>query len=340
MTARLDVDSAAGLEVVRVGNDTLELAFLPQRGGRLISLRVAGRELLWRNPEYLSADLTPVVPPARWPVGDASMGGWLNMGGGKTWPAPQGWGSPDEWSGPPDEVLDAGAYDLTSRHEDGGAVALSLTSGPDLRSGLQITRSFTVPPSGGEFSERICFHNHSGRPRRWSMWEVVQVDTDPAYGAGGHVLVDLDSGGRTHLMLAASGAPQWSVAGDGSQVIVPAQQVVGKLGFPGARGSITWQRGDGARLSLQAQVDRAGAYPDGGCPVELWLQYPLAAPLPELGGLHPKAHLVELELLSPMHDIGPGETVSMDIDWSCQVGDLQRPAEGGGDDATDQHPAG
>jgi hypothetical protein len=38
------------LDVVTAGNDELQLAFLPQAGGRLISLRLNGDEVLWRKP--------------------------------------------------------------------------------------------------------------------------------------------------------------------------------------------------------------------------------------------------------------------------------------------------
>lgn len=310
--------SSPGLDVLRVGNDTLELAFLPQRGGRLISLRVEGAELLWRNPDYLADDFTEVLPLSRWAVGDGTMGSWANVGGGKTWPAPQGWEGDDQWPGPPDEVLDAGPYEVLSHALHAGAATVALRSRQDVRSGLQITRTFAVPPRGGDFVQTISFHNSSNRRRRWSMWEVVQVDTGRPHGPGGHCVVGLEDGGRAETLVAASGSPRWELSADGTQVVIPIQDVVGKLGFPGALGHISWQRADGASLSLHTDVDLHRSYPDGGCPVELWLQHPVAAPLPELDGLHPKAHLVELEVLSPLYDIEPGQTVSMEVRWSCR----------------------
>ena len=85
--------------------------------------------------------------------------------------------------------------------------------------------------------------------------------------------------------------------------------------FPGASGRVTWLRGDGLRLEQSSARNPAAVYPDGGCPVELWLQYPLAEPLDRFGGLHPNAHLVEMELLSPLVEIPPGGRHSLDVAW-------------------------
>jgi hypothetical protein len=96
---------------------------------------------------------------------------------------------------------------------------------------------------------------------------------------------------------------------------VPVQQTVGKMGFPNATGRVTWLRGDGLRLEQATVRDVEALYPDGGCSVELWLQYPLAEPLTTLGGLHPDAHVVEMEVLSPLVEIPQGGCTSLEVHW-------------------------
>ena len=296
------------LDVVRVSNDVLTLCFLPEVGGRLISLTVGGAELLWRNPAWLREDLSPVTAYADWPATDGTMGSWVNVGGSKTWPAPQGWDGPDEWAGPPDPVLDAGAYAvLFSTSPEGDRV--TLTSSDDPRTGVRIRREFALPPSGGWFSHTASLTNVSARPVRWSAWEVTQVDTS----LGGEVVVDATDDPLS--LLVAEGSPAWSA--QAGRVHVPVQPTVAKLGFPQATGRLAYRRGDGAGLVQETTVTPGAAYPDGGCPVELWLQHPLPEPLEEFGGLHPDAHLVELETLSPLTELAPGESVTLAVDWRC-----------------------
>lgn len=303
------------LDVVTAENGELELAFLPQVGGRLISLRLHSDEVLWRNPAFLADDLSPVVPHARWPRPDGTMASWANVGGNKTWPAPQGWSGSDEWPGPPDEILDAGAYAVEATVDDHGAAHVALASAPDPRTGLRISRAFTLPASGSAFSQVSTFVNDSPVPVRWSVWEVTQVDTTPRQNAtdAGKFRVDVTCPDSPLCLLEAVGTAR-SHSGPG-YVEVPVQETVGKLGFPNATGRVTWLRSDGVRLEQTTTRELEAVYPDGGCAVELWLQYPLPEPLAALGGLHPDAHLVEMEVLSPLVEIPPGGRSSLEVQW-------------------------
>lgn len=303
------------LDVLTVDNGELTLAFLPQVGGRLISLRLHGDEILWRNPAYLADDLSPLVPHAQWPRPDGTMGSWANVGGNKTWPAPQGWTGPETWPGPPDEVLDSGAFRIRADVDERGAARVALTSAPDRRTGVSITRAFSIPASGTSFTQVSTFVNHTAIPVRWSVWEVTQIDTTPRFGSAdaGTFRVDAMSLDEPLRLLDVVGAGRFNVRP--GAIEVPTQATVGKLGFPGASGRVTWLRGDGLRLEQSSARNPAAVYPDGGCPVELWLQYPLAEPLDRFGGLHPNAHLVEMELLSPLVEIPPGGRHSLDVAW-------------------------
>lgn len=309
---RVDSSSREDLEVVRVTNELLALTFLPQVGGRLISLQVAGAELLWRNPAWLRGDLSPVRPHRDWPATDGTMGSWVNVGGSKTWPAPQGWDGPGQWPGPPDPVLDAGPYAVEVAEGPIGTV-ISLTSADDPRTGLRVRREFTLPGADSWFSHVSTLTNTSTKGVRWSAWEVTQVATE----LGGEIVVDVGADTDPLELLVAEGAPRSRTGHGGSRV--PVQDVVAKLGFPHATGRVAWRRSDGACLVQEVRREPGADYPDGGCPVELWLQHPLPEPLEQFAGLHPDAHLVELETLSPLTDLRPGESVRHEVTWRCSA---------------------
>ncbi|BEP13502.1 DUF4380 domain-containing protein [Acidothermaceae bacterium B102] len=292
-----------------VDNGDLSLSFLPQVGGRLISLRLGDDEVLWRNPAFLGPTLAPVTPHASWAAPDGSMASWANVGGSKTWPAPQGWSGPHEWPGPPDAVLDFGPYAVSVTTGADGWTDVRLTSPDDPRTGLRISRAFFIPPAGTAFSQVSTFTNCGDRPRRWSVWEVAQVDTS----RGGRFVVDVASPADPLRLLDVVGVASWTY--QDHAIGVPVQEVVGKLGFPEATGRISYARGDGVLLELTTERLADQPYPDGGCPVELWLQFPNDSPLEAFSGLHPQADLVEMELLSPLVDLEPGGTALLPITW-------------------------
>ncbi len=306
------------LQIVLIDNGDVELALLPELGGRLVSLRCGGTELLWRNPEYLDAGLHTVRPRSTWRAVDGTMGSWANVGGSKTWPAPQGWSGPDEWPGPPDPVLDSGVWTMTHRWSDAtDELVVRLVSPDDPATGLRITRELAVPHSGATIRQRNTFTNASSRTVRWSIWEVCQVDTSTFVGGGG---------GGIEVAVAGTANPVSMVAAEGWVPVGPAvggvrtvqvADVVAKVGFLDAAGIVRLRRPDGAGLQMAFPVHDAAAYPDGGCRVELWMQYPTAEAITSLGGLHPSARLVEIEALSPWYELVPGASRSLNITWTA-----------------------
>ncbi|WP_284749111.1 DUF4380 domain-containing protein [Amycolatopsis sp. RTGN1] len=265
----------------------LRLGLVPELGGRLLSLCHRGVELLWRNADLLDDDLRGEYAP-----NSGQMGDWVNYGGDKTWPAPQGWAGPDQWPGPPDPVLDSGPYSVAA---DGDTV--TMTSAPDPRTGLRFTRAITLLDNGYRLDLRA--ENISSRQVRWALWNVTQLP------GGGPVTAGLRRP-EVVALVAGTGTPEYTV--DGDRLVVPAQDVVGKLGVPGTAGWVTY-----GALTLSFDVDPAGEYPDEGSPLEIWLEHPLPAPLAELGDLDPPARIVELEVLGPLTTLAPGEATGLSI---------------------------
>jgi hypothetical protein len=108
-------------------------------------------------------------------------------------------------------------------------------------------------------------------------------------------------------LIAGTGNPRYTVTESGARV--PPQDVVGKLGFPGASGTLSY-----GGVTFTFETDPAAEYPDQGSPVEVWLEHPQPAPLAALGHLNPPAHIVECEILGPLTDLAPGEQTSLTID--------------------------
>lgn len=308
-------DRALPLRVVR--GERLEFAFLPSVGGRLLSLRVDGRELLWQNPAFFSEGLQCVRPRSEWKVLDGTLGSWSNVGGSKSWPAPQGWSSDEQWPGPPDPVLDSGEWSW-EESSDRGLLSIRMTSADDLRTGLQVTRSFSIPSTGTAFTERIQHRAVGGRRVRWAAWEVCQVRTEGSLG-------DPSAG----VAVATAGECRPLVQGDwwgrmrterrGDHEWIPSQEVVAKRGFSDATGLVSWTAPDGAGIDFRFEPDAAAEYPDGGARVEIWMQAPLLSPLDELAGLHPDAHIVELEVLGPWVSLEPGESSELTMEWNARA---------------------
>ncbi len=312
------VTTRQGLERLIVDVGELRAVFLPTVGGRLISLAWHGHEYLWRNPIYFDEELELRLPRERWPRPDESMSSWANVGGAKTWPAPQGWDGPGQWPGPPDPVLDGGFWAFTARIDD-NTLHLSFLSPFDERSGLQVAKDFRFTAGQSGMAESIRFT--APRAVRWAIWEVVQVPTGSIDGDGPSGVYVTVKGTRRPLNLLPELPPLRHERVARDAIRVPLQGGVGKLGFPSATGALRYRYPGGAELRLNTAVVEDVPYPDAGSRVEVWMQSPRPDPIAQLGGLHPDAHLAELELLSPLHEIRSGSPAQMQIDWSLSDAD-------------------
>lgn len=162
--------------------------FLPSVGGRLLSLRVDGRELLSVNPRIFDTTFKALLPRSAWPAVDGTFWPWTNVGGSKISLAPQGRGGDHQWPGPPDDLLDAGPWSSTTSINS-KALVVTLVSPHDRHTGLCITRDFTFTANSPSFDQTIRFLNISDRIVHWSLWEVAQTNTS----AGGGVNVPVST---------------------------------------------------------------------------------------------------------------------------------------------------
>ncbi|MFF6866449.1 DUF4380 domain-containing protein [Streptomyces ardesiacus] len=301
----------AGHEIVEVDNGLVRLSIAPALGGRLLSAVRDGHEFLHRNPDLLDDALNARDPRAVGPH-DGPMSAWHNWGGDKTWPAPQGWSGPEEWAGPPDPVLDSGAYtcEMEVADDDSRAV-VTLTSGDDPRTGLRLTRRITLAAGRCDFSLRLGARNVSARTVRWALWNVTQLPGHPAERPGDGVWLGTAGPGTPDTVDLVAGTGRPRVEHHGDVLHVPAQDVVGKVGFPDAVGWIA-HVGPAGTWTYRFPVDPAAPYTDGGSRAEVWMEHPLEAPLEHLGGLRPRHRVVECEALGPYRELAPGGTTALD----------------------------
>ena len=307
------------LELYRISNEYLQLVFLPSVGGRLLSLQIAGKELLRINPDFFDRKFRALKPRLSWATLDGTFASWANVGGSKTWPAPQGENA-GQWAGPPDPVLDAGEWTFESTWLPIEKVQQVIMASPnDARTGLQVKREFRIPATGSSFFEHTTFTNTSHRNVRWSLWEVCQIDTFAARDGATDSAVEVTvSFNHPPIELARYAGVVRPTIADGI-ARVPIEPGVAKFGFPHSTGEIKWRGPAGTSLVLKTAVDERAEYPDHGSRIEVWAQSPIPYALSELNGFYPNAWLVELEVLSPLHTIEPGGCARLDIQWSAHT---------------------
>lgn len=279
----------------------------PDLGGRVLSLRFDGAEVLWHDPALLDDGLRPRVEPDRAPLG-AGFARWRNWGGEKTWPAPQGWDG-DGWPGPPDGVIDGGRYEVLHRSDRD----VHLRSAVEPATGLRIERRMRVEPGALEVTSTV--RNEADAPATWAAWSVAQCafdDTDVTSDAAG-IEVGVAGSAAPVVLFAPVGTIGWRR--EPGRIVVPFARAVGKLGFPDATGAVSLVRADGSGVTMSFAVHGDAGYPDGS-PFQLWSQTPVDGPLPGLDGLRADAAYVELEALSPRRALAPGEHVDLVVRWS------------------------
>lgn len=112
------------------------------------------------------------------------------------------------------------ARQLRRRQDQAGATGLG-----------RLTRRFSLAPHG--YTLDLTAVNVSGRVVRWALWNVTQ------FPGGGDVVVALrDHPAPVVNLVAGTGNPRWSPVDGGA--LVAAQDIVGKLGFPGAACTLTY----------------------------------------------------------------------------------------------------
>lgn len=313
-----------GWDAMEMENGLIRLVAVPDIGGRIMAYDLGNVPFIFVDP-----DLAGQLFSAEENQGDGSLAAWKNYGGDKTWPSPQGWDTDDQWHGPPDPVLDTGKYQAAyGSNED--CAWIEMQSPEDLRTGVQITRRFTIFPGSSRVEVHLSFRNISQRKIRWSIWDVIQLDAS-RIDAGGHRAYDPDCSVTTRLnpasrfekgfnvMFGDPNNPQWQV--DHSQGIVAARYMweIGKIGIDSDGGWAAFSNlSNGCAFTEVFKHEPEAEYPDEGVGVECWTVG--RGKVANLDYEQTSIYLMEVEVLSPFYRFEPGEVKSFDITWGvCKV---------------------
>ncbi|MHB1296167.1 MAG: hypothetical protein ACYC4R_14370 [Anaerolineae bacterium] len=313
--------NAFGWSSLALGNGHIEATIVPAIGGRIMSFRFDGLDFVWRN-RALEGRLYSAAENQ----GDGSLAAWRNYGGSKTWPAPQGWQSEDQWPGPPDPVLDTGPYQVDGVAVECERATARVRSPQDSRTGVQIKRELSLYPGGTHAQLHLEMCNTSSRPRRWSLWEVVQIDA-ARFGSDGReepddrvwLAVPLNPRScfeRGYTVLYGEPAnPQWQPDYQAGLMIVRYQYRVGKIGLDSNGGWVAVGAGGSDHvLCLRFDYQPTETYPDGGTSVACWTTG-LGAPVGNLNYAANPLYHIECEVLGPLRTMAPGAAQTLDIDW-------------------------
>lgn len=295
-----------GWNVSLFSNKWLHLFVAPQLGGRIIQFQMAGHDFFFVNPVLAGTE------PDETRLG--KNGAWLNYGGEKVWPAPQGWDSPNQWPGPPDPVLDGGEYSIT--RDLSSENTFLLKSSFDPYTGLQIERSITMSENSSEVTIKARFKNHCNSLRQWSVWPVCQMNTaEISNGKKYQIICPVNPKSKFEngfkVMHGLVNSPQFNVNENGN-LVVDYQYLVGKVGLDANSNWVAYHdKSTGKVFILKFSFEEDKDYPDDTS-VQVWTQgrgiifsRNKITEFRNDESVNPP--YMEMELLSPLHSIQPGE---------------------------------
>ncbi|MCP4614118.1 MAG: DUF4380 domain-containing protein [Planctomycetes bacterium] len=316
-----------GWDSICMSNGIIQLNVVPAIGGRVVQYALGDKEFFWVNP-----DLEGELPTE---TGLTEDSGWVNYGGDKLWPAPQGWDNDQQWPGPPDAVLDGQAYELEQlTNGEDGSVALRLTSGKDMRSGISFSRVIRLYPNSTRVSIDATMTNVDNKSRRWGIWGHTQLDGASADGKShnsqmnAYCPINPDSHFEKgyDVIFGEEDNPSFQPDYENNMMKVNYQYRVGKIGMDSDGGWVATVDGQTGNVFVHRFVyEPEKEYPDGSS-VEFWhngIGSIFAYNETMVMSDNPKenAYVFESEVLSPFAKLEPGESYSFNYEWfSTQIG--------------------
>jgi hypothetical protein len=307
-----------GWQDYSLANGLITLLVVPDIGGRAIQFELGTHPYFFVNPE-LAGKILPREENERGHK-------WANYGGDKDWLAPQGFDTSDQWAGPPDYTIDGSRYAAKVIKDTPDEVALQLTSPPDERSGLIISRVYHVERGSTRVRLEHTMQNISVHNVRWGFQEVTQSDTlnpDDRQEPNPDIWMYCPVNNRSHFTkgyLPQFGEvrhPAYHVRPDGLFALQSLYQVA-QVGLDSDAGWLAVSNGSTQHAFVERFRFVPGAdYPDN-CTVEFWLNGPhrqieLADQTHE--DLLAVPFYLETEIISPFFELKPGESGHFETEW-------------------------
>lgn len=264
----------------RLYNRTVELVYVPQIGRISRYAYLGGKNALWENPKLLGKTPDP-----------KNLGkDWVNYGGDKLWPAPQA-----KWGWPPDPLLDRGG--ATVQILSGNR--LLVTNRDSKKHGIRFSREITLDPVGTGVTLKNTLTNTSDQDVEWSVWEVAQMREPETLHLPIHKGGKFPAGYYT-FKDAAPYPGMFRIVGD-EGLLTRHPKKSCKLGADSPKGALSADK-EGVRFTISAAYEPGQNYPDDGCAQEIWCN-----PDPD--------KYAELEILSPIQFVQPGDSYSFKTRW-------------------------
>jgi len=289
-----------GWSAFKLTNGIITLTIVPDIGGRVMEFNLGQHPLFYVNPAEFGKLYNP-------PKTEAERV-WHNYGGYKTWPAPQ-----SRWGGPPDPLgsfLDGGRYTGRITQKSGDVAEVEVVSPKDYVIGIQFIRRIRIQKGTTHVVAYQTMVNITDKPVTWSIWDVTQVPAklkaEQKFSQQAWIYFPLNPNSihekGYRLLDGEPGNPQWHPNIVPGIMGVQFQFIKGKIGSDNNAGWIAYVD----QVHNYAYVKRfrffpEAEYPDGGCSSEVWCDYQLP--------------YMEVEVLSPLKELAPGESYSFNVDW-------------------------
>ncbi|MEM6853421.1 MAG: DUF4380 domain-containing protein [Planctomycetota bacterium] len=271
-------------DAVQIDNGVVRLGVSP-KVGRVVEFGYLGQpNLIWINND----DIYDEAP---------GPGVYYNVGGDKLWVAPQPlWENAfghDQW--PPEGVIDGGAWTLVEHEAD----SITIQSPESPHYGVVVRRTFTLPAKKSQAVITNQILRVKANPHPVQVWTVTQIKEPdiavldvakdgpemptPFIKMTDETPAKVEGYVRT---LGDGGAVEWTQEGD-------AHAKLGTIGrwVAGVSGNVIFRQ--------SAVLDVQGAYPEASS-VQVYRA----------------GNYTELELLSPLMQLAPGESLTHTVTWS------------------------
>jgi hypothetical protein len=305
-----------GWQAEEVANNWVQLMIVPQLGGRLMQVTFNKHPYLFVNPKYEGK----YIPP------EQAAGRWINYGGDKIWPLPEGNDDEQHWTGA-STPLDDGAYQfsIVSQNE---RCAVRLDGPPDPPTGLQYSREISIGSDSPEIDFHAITRNSTGHTINWSVQSVSQYNlADPAAENGfnhnfwAFTPVNPQSAylNSYHVRDGLANDPSFSVKNGLFRLHWRYIESEVWIDSPGGWVAVV----DGA--SQYAMVEKTRYFANETYPDKATMIFYKNGPTVQLdahgmpriarGSVEETPYYMEAEMNSPMVELGPGQTYTMDSHW-------------------------
>lgn len=309
LTAAAAEPTVNGWPVVELVDDLVRVAVAPGVGGRVVSYRVAGRELLFSEPGLAGQTKAIDAPdPQFW------------AGGARTWLAPQERWTRDGRGWPPPPSLDYGPWVV-----QGTATSITATSPVEADArwncvGMRLQRTLTRHPGSTRLTVSHQLTNAGAQHQAWAAWSNVQIAATP--GAA-QVWLPVRTDGQY-------GAPGWMWYG-----VPGAAAAQARPGPQSGIASVDYRHSEG-KLGADAAVGWICSVEDGWAFTRTFTIAPGERRTENGNTLAVYTcgtqHLMEIETMGPLVELPPGAQTTFTEEWAaCRIapGPVLSVADGG-----------